>query len=48
MQVYVRDLTRFYVAEPAFYDGDDSESSFRRVAVDDAAQNVFAFERISA
>ena len=48
MQVYVRDLTRFYAAEPAFYDGDDSESSFRRVALDDAVQNVFAFERISA
>jgi len=48
MQTFVRDLNRFYLSEPAFYDHDSSPESFRWTVVDDRAQNVFAFTRISA
>ena len=47
MQSFVRDLNRFYLSEPAFYDNDDSAESFRWTVPSDKKQNVFAFERIS-
>jgi 1,4-alpha-glucan branching enzyme len=43
----LRDLNRFYAAEPGLHAEDDRPSGFRWVIGDDRAQSVFAFLRLA-
>jgi 1,4-alpha-glucan branching enzyme len=47
VQQLVRDLNRFYAAEPGLHAEDDRPSGFRWVIGDDRAQSVFAFLRLA-
>ncbi len=46
MQRFVRDLNRFYLANPPLWENDSDWNGFRWIANDDAGQNVIAFRRI--
>jgi 1,4-alpha-glucan branching enzyme len=47
MQTFVRTLTRLYTRHPALYADMDEWEGFSWLTVDDKANSVFAFERIS-
>ena len=47
LQRLIRDLNRFYEAEPGLYAADDRAESFRWIIGDDRAQSVFAFTRLA-
>ena len=43
---FVRDLNRFYLDNPPFYELDDTYDGFKWIIVDDNIQNVVAFMRV--
>jgi 1,4-alpha-glucan branching enzyme len=47
VQLLVRDLNKFYAAQPGLHAEDDRPSGFRWVIGDDRAQSVFAFLRLA-
>ncbi len=46
MQIFVRELNRFYLENAPFWENDSDWEGFRWIANDDAGQSVIAFRRI--